>query len=47
MNTTVFVLISLVSNGHWGNYVVPTIEFKKDAEIKSGTANLRCVKIEK
>lgn len=25
---TVWVLISLLNNGHFGNYVVPTLEFK-------------------
>lgn len=58
--TTVWVLIALVSNGHWGNYIVPTLEFgsrerceaaiqtfKDDAQHKTGSANMRCVKIEK
>ena len=57
---TVWVLIALVSNGHFGNYIVPTLEFssserceaaiqtfKNDAQGKSGSANMRCVRIEK
>ncbi len=60
MNTAVWVLVAIVSNGHWNNYIVPTlefssqdkcekaiVEFKKEAEGKSGNANMRCVKIEK
>ena len=28
MNTVVFVLVVISSNGHWFNPVVPTLEFK-------------------
>ena len=57
---TVWVLIAIVYNGHFGNYVVPTIEFSSEQKCKaaivefvnetankSGSANMRCVKIEK
>jgi len=30
MNNVVWVLIALVNNGHFSNYVVPTLEFKTE-----------------
>jgi hypothetical protein len=31
---TVWVLIAVVSNGHFGNYVVPTLEFSSEQKCK-------------
>lgn len=28
MNTTVWVLVAIVFNGHWTNSIIPTLEFK-------------------
>lgn len=57
---TVWVLIALVSNGHFVHTIVPTMEFatqqrceaaiaafENDAQGKTGTAKMRCVRIEK
>jgi len=57
---TVWVLIALVSNGHFVHTVVPTMEFStqqkceaaivafdQDAQGKTGSVRMRCVRIEK
>jgi len=57
---TVWVLIALVSNGHFVNTVVPTMEFttqqrceaaivvfEQEAQGKTGSTRMRCVRIEK
>ena len=57
---TVWILISIVYNGHFGNAIVPTMEFstqqkceaaivafEQDAQGKTGSVKMRCVRIEK
>jgi len=57
---TVWVLVAIVYNGHFGNAMVPTMEFtnrekceaaivafEQDTQNKTGTARMRCVRIEK
>jgi hypothetical protein len=57
---TVWILVALVSNGHFVNTIVPTMEFstqqkceaaiaafEHDAQGKTGSSRMRCVRIEK
>jgi hypothetical protein len=32
---TVWVLIAIVANGHFGHYVIPTLEFKTETKCQS------------